>query len=224
MIVLDIETSGTNPKKHSILSLGAVWFEQPEHQFYSPCTLRYDRRESEPDALRVNGFGHADLDNTTKPSFNELMNNFYEWTRPVTNKTLCGANIGTFDWRFLHDGLEHCGINMRLGGRVCDLFSTAVTHMTLAGIVLPIANKRTEITVDDIYAYIGIPPEPLPHHALFGALRTAEAFSRLWYAEHLLPDYARYPIPEHILEFRARQYTRPSTDADIPGSPTSRLR
>ena len=34
MIVIDIEASGTNYDKHSILSLGALDFDNPENRLY----------------------------------------------------------------------------------------------------------------------------------------------------------------------------------------------
>ena len=37
MIVIDLETSGIDPMEHSILSLGAVDFDNPEYFFYGEC-------------------------------------------------------------------------------------------------------------------------------------------------------------------------------------------
>ena len=38
MIVLDIETTGTDPRFHSIASIGAVDFDEPERgEFYEEC-------------------------------------------------------------------------------------------------------------------------------------------------------------------------------------------
>jgi len=39
MIVADIEATGLDPRKHSILSIGAVDFEHPERQFYGECRI-----------------------------------------------------------------------------------------------------------------------------------------------------------------------------------------
>ena len=54
MIVVDIETSGTSPYKHSILSIGAVDFSNPERQFYQECQIEKDKEYTE-EALNVNG-------------------------------------------------------------------------------------------------------------------------------------------------------------------------
>ena len=37
MIILDIETTGVNPEKHAIVSVGAVDFLNPSRTFYEEC-------------------------------------------------------------------------------------------------------------------------------------------------------------------------------------------
>jgi len=37
MVVVDVETSGLDPQKYAMLSIGAVDFENPERQFYAEC-------------------------------------------------------------------------------------------------------------------------------------------------------------------------------------------
>ena len=40
MIVVDLETTGVDPRKHSILSIGAVDFNNQENYFYGECRIR----------------------------------------------------------------------------------------------------------------------------------------------------------------------------------------
>jgi len=40
MIVIDIETTGKDPKNCSILSIGAVAFFHSNNQFYTECRIR----------------------------------------------------------------------------------------------------------------------------------------------------------------------------------------
>ena len=39
MIVVDVETSGMDAYKHSLLSIGAVDFENPVERFYEECRI-----------------------------------------------------------------------------------------------------------------------------------------------------------------------------------------
>ena len=55
MIVLDVETSGTDPNKHSILSLGALDLSNPSNQFYGECRA-FEGAHLEEEAFAVNGF------------------------------------------------------------------------------------------------------------------------------------------------------------------------
>ena len=55
MIVVDVETSGLDDEKNSLLSIGAVDFYNPKNQFYGECRVR-EGAEVNPEALEVNGF------------------------------------------------------------------------------------------------------------------------------------------------------------------------
>ena len=46
--------------------------------------------------------------------------------------------------------------------------------------------------------YVGLPPEPKPHHALTGAKVEAEALSRLLFGKILLKEFAHYEIPKYL--------------------------
>ena len=39
MIIIDVEASGTEHDKHSIVSLGAIDFDNPENRFYRECKV-----------------------------------------------------------------------------------------------------------------------------------------------------------------------------------------
>ena len=56
MLIIDIEASGTDYQKHSIVSLGAIDFHQPERQFYAECRV-WDGAHIMEAALEV--IGHS---------------------------------------------------------------------------------------------------------------------------------------------------------------------
>ena len=65
MIILDIEASGTNYEKHSIVSIGAFDFDNPSNRFYEECRV-WDGANIDEDALEVKGFTEAELRDPNK--------------------------------------------------------------------------------------------------------------------------------------------------------------
>lgn len=192
MIIVDIEASGLDPKKHSILSIGAVEFEHPERQFYGECQI-WEGSTIMPDALEVNGFTEDECRDPNKHSLEELMNNFLHWIEQCDEKTLAGQNP-SFDRDFINDSFSRSHIGWHFAYRTLDLQSMAYMDMIKKDITPPRKNDRTNLSSDAIFSYVGIPSEPKPHHGLNGAKYEAEAFSRLLHGKNLLPEFADYPI------------------------------
>ncbi len=192
MIVADIEATGIDFHKHSLISIGAVEFEHPENQFYGECRM-WDGASIMTDAIAVNGFTKQECMDPRKHSLEELMQSFLHWVEQCEDKTLGGQNT-SFDRDFLNDSLARAHIGWHFAYRTLDLHTMAYMDMAKRGIEIPRKNDRTEISADKIFEYVGIPAEPKPHHALNGAKYEAEAFSRLLYGKNLLPEFAQYPI------------------------------
>jgi DNA polymerase III epsilon subunit-like protein len=192
MIVADIEATGIDFHKHSILSIGAVDFEHPERQFYGECRM-WDGASIMSDALEVNGFTREECTDSKKHSLKELMENFLHWVEQCEDKTLAGHST-SFDRDFLNNSFARASIGWHFSYRTLDLHSMAYMDMTKRGISIQRKNARTDISSDYIFKYVGIPEEPKPHHGLNGAKYEAEAFSRLLYGKNLLPEFAEYPI------------------------------
>ncbi len=192
MIVADIEASGLDPHKHSILSIGAIELEHPERQFYGECRI-WEGASIMPDAIAVNGFTEAECRDQEKQSLQELMTVFFHWTEQCEDKTLAGQNV-SFDRDFLNDSFSRASMSWHFSYRTLDLHSMA--YMDAIKRNLPIAhkNERSDLSLDAILKYVGLPEEPKPHHALNGAKYEAEAFFRILYGKNLLPEFARFPI------------------------------
>lgn len=195
MIVIDVEASGTNYGKHSIVSLGALDFDNPERRFYAECCI-WDGAHIDDGALTVNGFSKEQITDTHKMSEGELVRQFLEWSQHMGDRTLAGQNV-SFDRDFVKAACEREGIAWDFAYRTIDTHSLCYMHMIKRGMIPPsdAAHRRSSLDLDAILNYCGIPNEPEPHNALTGALSHAEVIARLLYDKKLLPEFEQLSIP-----------------------------
>lgn len=195
MIALDIESSGTEPHKNSILSIGAVEVEAPHNRFYGECRV-WDGAHVNEEALAVNGFSVSGAHDISKKTELELIEEFIRWATSIHDRTFVGQNP-SFDRDFLIAGCERGRIAFPFAHRTLDTHTFTYMHMVKRGIVPPFDEEKhhTKITLDGALAYVGIPSEPKPHNALTGALCHAEVASRLLYGKPLLPEFSTHSIP-----------------------------
>jgi len=195
MLILDIEGSGTNYEKHSIVSIGAFDSEVPEHRFYGECRI-WEGAHIMDDALVVNGFSEAEITDPNKISEAELVIQFLEWTQHVRDRTITGQNP-SFDRDMLKAAVGRAGRNWDLAYRTLDTHTMCYMHMVKRGVEPPMdpQHKRSNLNLDAILQYCGIPEEPQPHNALTGALCHGEVASRLLFGQALLPEFSKFPLP-----------------------------
>ncbi|MCL5106879.1 MAG: 3'-5' exonuclease [Candidatus Parvarchaeota archaeon] len=198
MIVIDVETSGTSPYKHSILSIGAIDFSNPERRFYQECRIEKDKEYTE-EALNVNGFKKEALNDPKKKSLENVLNEFIEWIKPIEDKTIGGHNVN-FDAGFLNYSFKKYEIPFSFGHRVIDTHSLVYASILSRGLSIPLKDEKTDINSDYVFGYAGLPPEPKPHNALNGAKMEAESLSRLIFGKKLLEEYKAYEIPAYLLK------------------------
>lgn len=194
MIVIDTETTGVDPEKHAIVSIGAVEFEDPSNEFYGECRI-FEGAHIMEEAMEVNGFSEDEVTDESKQSLESLMRKFLKWGREVDEHTLAGLHIGYFDMHFLEHSAHRCGLDWYFAKRSLDLHSLVMMHAPQHGKRLPKENKRSAVDSHFIQQYVGIPTVPKPHNALTDAKWEAEAVSRLIYDQSLLGEYADHPIP-----------------------------
>ena len=197
MIVVDVETTGLDPRKHSIVSIGAVDFSNPKNQFYQECQI-WDGAEVTQEALEVNGFSEEEVRDPHKKTLEEIAKEFFKWMERLPDKTLAGQDP-SFDKGFLKALAERHGIEWKLGRRTVDLHSICYFHHLKKGVTPPTKEDRTALNLDKIANYVGLPDEPKPHNALTGAKVEAEAFSRFIFGKPLLEEFKKFPIPAHLL-------------------------
>ena len=201
MIILDIETTGLDPKKNSIVSMGAIDFSNPANQFYGECRI-WKGAEVDQEALDINGFTLEQIKDPHKISLEELIIEFLTWAKTVKNSTIGGHNVW-FDLGFLRDSIERTKIKgyetrTRFGSRNIDLHSEAYSNHMKRKFPVPIKNGRTDLTADYAFVYVGLAIEPRPHNALIGAKMEAEALYRLIYGKNLLFEFKKFPIPKFL--------------------------
>ncbi|MEK7132972.1 MAG: exonuclease domain-containing protein [Patescibacteria group bacterium] len=194
MIVVDVEASGTEAHKHSIVSVGALDFANPTNRFYEECRV-WDDAHIMDEALAVNGFTKEQITDAKKQSEGDLIRAFLYWSESADERTLAGQNV-SFDRDFLRLASERAGhTSWPFAYRTIDTHTLCYMHMIEHGIQPPVAKHRSALDLDRVLNYCGIPSEPAPHNALTGALSHAEVIARLLYGRKLLPEFAEFEIP-----------------------------
>ena len=196
MIVVDVEASGTEHWKHSMVSLGALDLLNPTNRFYGECRILNGAHIMD-EALKVCGFSREQITDSKKQSEADLVHAFLDWSKDLPERTLAGQNV-SFDRDFLKAASERAGhTDWTFAYRTIDTHTLCWMHMIERGIQPPIhATKRhSALNLDAVMNYCGIPDEPDPHNALTGALSHAEVISRLLYGKKLLPEFEQFEIP-----------------------------
>jgi DNA polymerase III epsilon subunit-like protein len=199
MLVIDVEASGTEAHKHSIVSLGALDISNPSNRFYEECRV-WEGAHIMDDALKVNGFTREQITDLAKQNEADLVHRFLAWCKDFPDRTLAGQNV-SFDRDFVKYACERAGhTEWPFAYRTVDTHSLCWIHMVHRGLQPPIDPKhhRSALNLDAVLNYCGIPAEPEPHNALTGALSHAEVISRLLYGRKLLPEFDGYAIPAGV--------------------------
>lgn len=104
-LFLDIETSGTNPEKHSVLSIGIVILQNEDNtpsSFYEE--INYDELIIAPDSIAINEFdfknqdGRIPLEKADSKAFDFVKKHYSKRNTAMA----IGLNIGEFDLLFIN--------------------------------------------------------------------------------------------------------------------------
>lgn len=195
MLIIDIEATGTNAHKHSILSIGAVDSDNPTNRFYGECRI-WEGAHVMDEALVVNGFTVDQINDPSKQTEAQLVTLFMEWTHTLANRTPAGQSV-SFDRAYLVEACVRAGINFDLSFRTIDVHTLCFMHMIKNGLNPPFdtVHRHSALNLDAVMNYCGIPDEPDPHNALTGALSHTEVISRLLYNKKLLPEFSQFDLP-----------------------------
>jgi len=195
MIIIDVEASGVDYAKHSIIAIGALEYENPTNRFYGECRI-WEGAHILEEASAVHGLSDAELTDPNKETEAELIRAFMEWSQHMGDRTLVGQNV-SFDRDMLKAACGRAGLPWDLAHRTLDTHTFCFMHMVKRGLFPPIdeQHRRSALNLDVVLNYCGIPSEPEPHNALTGAFCHAEVTSRLLHDRMLLPEFSEFPIP-----------------------------
>jgi DNA polymerase III epsilon subunit-like protein len=196
MIVMDMEMSGLDPIKNSILSVGALDFSNPSNTFYMECRM-LKGTVAEPEALAVNGFTKKDITDKKKESLESVLKKFCKWMDEIDDRTIAGHNV-QFDIRFLKHSLYVLDIDYKIGSRCIDTYALTYIHYLKRGVKPPMKENIADIKSDIVFKYCGLKKEPHPHNALTGVKMMAESISRLVYGKSLIQEYKKFKIPDYL--------------------------
>lgn len=199
ILVVDLETTGLSADDCSILEIGAVWLcggLEGHDEFSTGCRM-WDGARVEPRALEINGCSESRCTNSSLQTESEAVDSFFTWLlcsmmNDVTPVMLAGLNP-SFDRAFLRAAwrraVSRCEFPFK--HRVLDLHSLAVLHAFTRGEIVPSRGFYT----DEIYALLGMEPEPRPHKAIVGARYEAHAL-RLLMPELLTDNREEFPCAQ----------------------------
>lgn len=199
MIAVDVEATGLDADRASVVSVGAVDLDDTANQFYEECRA-WDGAHIADESLAITGFSREEVGEgirgrSGKQSEAELVRSFIAWAmdRPHSH-TFVGQNP-RFDSDFIAGACRRAGVEFPFAYRSIDTHTLCWNHIRQQGAEPPMENKRSAINLDYILEYCGLPPEPKPHNALNGALSHAEVFFRLVYTKKVLPGFLEHDIP-----------------------------
>lgn len=164
----DVETSGLNPSLHEIVSIGCVIFDhntfEISDQFEFKTHINHPEQGSN-EAFRVNGYNEKEWKDAV--SLDIAMMEY----RYRTKDCMFAAHNVVFDYSFIKEAFNRCGMAMTFSRHKIDLF-------TLAWAKIP-SSAMEKWSLKAICEKIGIEPEPEVHTALNGAMKGYEVYKKL---------------------------------------------
>jgi DNA polymerase III epsilon subunit-like protein len=197
--VVDTETTGLDPTRDQILSIGALDFGNPYRTYYNECRLSR-RVNLSKSASGVTGFSLSMVRDRRKPTLEIILQEFLRWTSECKDKTLAGENPW-FDIIFLKRAVARHGLAWPFGHRYVDLHSAIYVEMLRRRRRAMLSDGVSRLGLDRTLGYVGLRPRKGFHNALEDAKLEAEAFARLIYGKALLKEYSIQPIPNYLRRY-----------------------
>ncbi|MEK7452686.1 MAG: 3'-5' exonuclease [Patescibacteria group bacterium] len=199
MLVIDIEATGLDARKNSIVSIGGVDFNNPKRQFYEECRI-FEGAEIDEESLLVNGFTRSECLDKRKKTLREVMILFKSWIDESSGDKILAGQCAFYDREILNESFKRSAIEFQFHFRIIELHSITYFDFIKKGLNPPMEEDHSALSLDKVLNYVGLPSEPKPHNALVGAKMEAEAISRIFYGKNLLEEYKKHKIPEKFIK------------------------
>jgi len=179
----DIETTGVEPVKykklwywpsqkhpiewHEIIEIGLVLVDQKNHEIISKLDVKIKPARPErmtESALKVTGYDIASWQDAV--SLAQAMTRYGEMTKGAI---FCAHNV-TFDWSFIDLAFQKTGVKNLMDYHRVDMFTMAWDKLN---------NKLERFSQKTINEFLGVPPEPMPHRAINGAMAAYQNYQKL---------------------------------------------
>jgi hypothetical protein len=196
--VLDIETTGLDPDRCAILSVGIVSYGERLDEFYREY-YPFEGAWLDKEGMKINGLS---IDKIGRDAVNDPKN-VVDDVRSFLQKNKCNVTAGqnpSFDRGFVNAYAKRYGIDFRLPIWMLDMHSVCMAYMLENSIEVP-KKPGTGLFLngDSILEFAGLGAEPKPHNALNGARYEFEALCRIIYGKNALPQFSDHPIPERLV-------------------------
>ena len=172
IMYIDLETTGLDPNKHSIIQLAAVY---RNNWFHKKCP-HDPNLEIDDNALKINGYrpdaerkGWSWVLNQT-----EMLKKFMFWLNELRSNDdviLCGCNVG-FDYNFLNASIERYKID-------ADILRFRVLDVHQIAYFFNIIKNKKQMSAYSLYKDMGIEEERIPHTAISGVEKAINIFNKL---------------------------------------------
>src|SRR3990167_4465135 len=109
MFILDIETTGLDPKIHAPISAGIVDFSNPIRE---PLYLEFRAWEGaqlDPEAMKLNGFTEDEALHSNQHSLKDAVDIILDYINTCKIKVPAGLNIGRLDIPMMFDACNRVG-------------------------------------------------------------------------------------------------------------------
>ena len=166
--IIDLETTGLDPKKHEIIEVGCVVFNDKNFKIIDSFEVKV--RPTHPEtgdekAFITNGYTEEKWKDAHSLTYAMKLLNIL-----TKDAIFCSNNI-VFDWNFLEIASELTQIDCAFHYKRIDIF-------TMAWVKIP-HDKMTSWRLKAMCQYLNIEPEPDIHTALNGAMKAYEVYKKL---------------------------------------------
>jgi len=203
MVVIDVEATGPDLRtnyadffNYSILSIGAIHFEDPQNSFYIECRAHRGAK-IDKDSLKVAGFTEEEIKDKNKPTPSEAVGEFFNWCKDFNDITFAG-NAVFFDYFYFDTIIKKNNLPYAVPQKIVDLHTISYLKHMEAGKEIAMRDRFSKVTLKQTLELVGIDDLDIPHHALEDAKLETECFYRILYGMSCFSEYKRYKVPRYL--------------------------